>query len=91
MAVKLLQQQRMQKSTGYGIEADYNIICKGGILKVGGETQALYSHTNSYPEGYAKGKEYPGKKTLTAADFTFSAPSDLFTIKEAKNQKSYLW
>lgn len=75
------------KSTGYGIEADYNIICKGGILKAGGETQALYSHTNSYPEGYAKGKEYPGKKTLTAADFTFSGPSDLIYDKGGKEAK----
>lgn len=75
------------KSTGYGIEADYNIICKGGILKAGGETQALYSHTNSYPEGYAKGKEYPGKKTLTAADFTFYAPSDLIYDKRGKESK----
>ena len=40
------------KSTGYGIEAVYDIICNGGILKAEGETQALYSHTNSYPEGY---------------------------------------
>ena len=71
------------KSTGYGIEANYDIICRGGILKAGGETQALYSHTNSYPEGYAKGKEYPGKKTLTATDFTFSAPSDLIYDKRA--------
>lgn len=75
------------KSTGYGIEADYNIICKGGILKAGGETQALYSHTNSYPEGYAKGKEYPGKKTLTVADFTFYAPSDLIYDKRGKESK----
>ena len=75
------------KSTGYGIEAVYDIICNGGILKAEGETQALYSHTNSYPEGYGKGKEYPGKKTLTAADFLFSGPSDLIYDKRGKEAK----
>ena len=75
------------KSTGYGIEAVYDIICNGGILKAEGETQALYSHTNSYPEGYGKGKEYPGKKTLTAADFLFSASSDLIYDKRGKEAK----
>ena len=75
------------KSTGYGIEAGSDIKHNGGILKAEGETQALYSHTNSYPEGYGKGKEYPGKKTLTATDFTFSAPSDLIYDKRGKESK----
>ena len=76
------------KSTGYGIEAGSAIKRDGGELKAEGDTQALYSHTNSYPDGYGKGKEYPGKKTLTAADFTFYAPSDL--IYDGKGKEAEL-
>ena len=78
------------KSTGYGIEARSDIKHNGGTLKAEGDTQALYSHTNSYPDGYGKGKEYPGKKTLTASDFTFYAPSDLIYDGEGKRAELVL-
>lgn len=75
------------KSTGYGIEARSAIKHNGGILKAEGDTKALHSRSNSYPDDYGNGKEYPGKKTLTAADFTFSAPSDLIYDKNGKEAK----
>lgn len=73
------------KSTGYGIEAYKGITHAGGYLTAEGDTQALkisnssYDKKDAYPNGYNGEKTYSkiAKKTLTAADFTFTAPGNL--------------